>query len=341
MESIPAYKGKPTVYLDQNILDFFTKEGLGKFGQILINDYQVVYSDETLKEIRRSKGFEECFLKVLKDLKANYLKLIVEQPSFTITDKALISNRDPFEVYTEYCDNADDGIDMEHAMQQWLFKFSGGRKGDSIADINSEQVSAFSELMKSIMDNSDELSPEIQSQLSVYTQEMTTQFKTALEKTESMMIENIEDDKNWDGIKDFRSQVGIGPKQLNNIEPPNVLIKIWDTLKELPTYSQKNLDVDGLFQLNKNPINPEQPYYKHQKIIGIYNMLNTLGYYPDSKVHKERRFIAAVSDNSHASIASFCHILMSNDENFIKEVNAAYKYLEVPRLAQHVVLTYA
>ena len=140
MESIPAYKGKPTVYLDQNILDFFTKEGLGKFGQILINDYQVVYSDETLKEIRRSKGFEECFLKVLKDLKANYLKLIVEQPSFTITDKALISNRDPFEVYTEYCDNADDGIDMEHAMQQWLFKFSGGRKGDSIADINSEQV---------------------------------------------------------------------------------------------------------------------------------------------------------------------------------------------------------
>ncbi|MEH6597058.1 MAG: hypothetical protein V7736_16105 [Colwellia polaris] len=341
MESIPAYKGKPTVYLDQNILDFFTKEGLGKFGQILINDYQVVYSDETLKEIRRSKGFEECFLKVLKDLKANYLKLIVEQPSFTITDKALISNRDPFEVYTEYCDNADDGIDMEHAMQQWLFKFSGGRKGDSIADINSEQVSAFSELMKSIMDNSDELSPEIQSQLSVYTQEMTTQFKTALEKTESMMIENIEDDKNWDGIKDFRSQVGIGPKQLNNIEPPNVLIKIWDTLKELPTYSQKNLDVDGLFQLNKNPINPEQPYYKHQKIIGIYNMLNTLGYYPDSKVHKERRFIAAVSDNSHASIASFCHILMSNDENFIKKVNAAYEYLEVPTLAQHVVLNYA
>lgn len=341
MESIPPYEGKPTVYLDQNILDFFTKEGLGDFGQLLINDYQVVYSDETLKEIRRSKGFEDSFLNVLKELKANYLKLIIEQPSFTITDKASISNRDPYEVYTEYCDNADDGVDMEHAMQQWLFKFSGGRKGDSIADINNEQISAFSELMKSIMDNSDELTPEIQEQLSVYTQEMTEQYKATLEKTESMMLENIEDDKNWDGIKDFRSQVGIGPKQLNNIEPPNVLIKIWDTLKELPTYSQTNQSLDDLFQLNKNPINPEQPYFKHQKVTGVYNMLNTLGYYPDSKVHKERRFIAAVSDNSHASIASFCHILLSNDENFIKKVNAAYEYLEVPTLAQYVVLNYA
>jgi hypothetical protein len=337
MESIPPYEGKPTIYLDQNILDFFTKEGLGDIGQILINNYQVVYSDETLKEIRRSKGFENSFLNVLKELKAHYLKLIVEQPSFTITDKATISNLDPYEVYTEYCVNADDAIKMEHAMQQWMFKLSGGRKGDSFADINNEQISAFSDLMESIMDNSDELSPEIQCQLSTYTQGMTAQYKATLEKTESMMLENIEDDKNWDGIKDFRSQVGIGPKQLNNIEPPNVLIKIWDKLKELPTY-QATLDVEDLFQLKKNPINPERPYFKHQKVTCIYNMLNSLGYYPDSKLNIERRFIAAVSDNSHASIASFCNILLSNDKNFIKKVNAAYEYLEVPTLAKHVVL---
>ena len=337
MESIPPYEGKPTVYLDQNVLDFFTKQGLGEFGQILIKDYQVVYSDETLKEIRRSKGFEESFLNVLNDLKANYLKLIVEPPNFTITDKASISERNPFVVYKEYCENSDDGVDIEHAIQQWLFKFSGGRKGDSINDIHNEQISAFSELIESIMDNSDELPEETHRQLKIYTQEMTSQYKATLEKTESMMLENIEDDKNWDGIKDFRSQVGIGPKQLNNIEPPNVLVKIWDKLKTLPTYSQANIDIDDLFQLKKNPIYPEQSYFKHQKVTGIYNMLNTLGYYPDSKVHKERRFIAAASDNSHASIASFCNFLLSNDEHFIKKVNAAYEYLEIPTLAKHVV----
>jgi hypothetical protein len=340
MESIPVYEGKPTVYLDQNVLDFFTKQGLGEFGQILIKDYQVVYSDESLKEIRRSKGFEESFLDVLKDLKANYLKLIVEQPNFTITDNASISERDPYDVYKEYCKNSDDGVDIEQAMQQWLFKFSGGRKGDSFNDIHNEQISAFSELMDSIMDNSVELPEEIQRQLQIYTKEMSSHYKATLEKTENMMLENIEDDKNWDGIKDFRSQVGIGPKQLNNIEPPNVLFKIWDKLKTLPTYSQTNMDIDDLFQLNKNPIYPEQPYFKHQKVTVIYNMLNTLGYYPDSKVHKERRFIAAVSDNSHASIASFCNFLLSNDEHFIKKVNAAYEYLEIPTLAKHVVFNY-
>ena len=341
MESIPPYEGKPTVYLDQNVLDFFTKQGLGEFGQILIKDYQVVYSDETLKEIRRSKGFEESFLNVLKDLKANYLKLIVEPPNFTITDNASISERDPFVVYKEYCENSDDGADIEKAVQQWLFKFSGGRKGDSINDIHNEQISAFSELMESVMDNSDEFPVETQRQLQSYTQEMISQYKATLERTENMMIENIEDDKSWDGIKDFRSQVGIGPKQLNNIEPPNVLVKIWDKLKSLPTYSQANMDIDDLFQLKKNPIYPEQPYFKHQKVTGIYNMLNTLGYYPDSKVHKERRFIAAASDNSHASIASFCNFLLSNDEHFIKKVNAAYEYLEIPTLAKYVVFNYA
>jgi hypothetical protein len=277
---------------------------------------------------------------VLKDLKANYLKLIVEQPNFTITDNASISERDPYDVYKEYCKNSDDGVDIEHAMQQWLFKFSGGRKGDSFNDIHNEQISAFSELMDSIMDNSVELPEEIQRQLQIYTKEMSSHYKATLEKTENMMLENIEDDKNWDGIKDFRSQVGIGPKQLNNIEPPNVLFKIWDKLKTLPTYSQTNMDIDDLFQLNKNPIYPEQPYFKHQKVTVIYNMLNTLGYYPDSKVHKERRFIAAVSDNSHASIASFCNFLLSNDEHFIKKVNAAYEYLEIPTLAKHVVFNY-
>ena len=341
MESISPYEGKPTVYLDQNILDLFTKHGLGEFGKNLIADYQVVYSDETLKEIKRSIGFEDKFLNVLKDLNASYLKLVVEQPNFVITDNATITNRDPFEVYEEYCQNTSDGVDIEHAMQQWLFKFSGGRKGDSIADIHNEQMVAFSELMKSITDNSEDLSKDIQSQLAVYTEAMISQYKSALEETERMVVKDIPDDRNWDGIKDFRSHIGIGPKQLNNIEPPNTLTKIWEQLRNSTPYNKNSMDIDDFFQLKKNPIYPEQPYYKHQKVTGIYNMLNTLGYYPDSKVHKERRFIAAMSDNSHASIASFCHILLSNDENFIKKVNAAYEYLEIPTLAKHVVINYA
>ena len=340
MVSIPLYQGKPTAYLDQNILDLFTKYGLGDFGENLLDNYQIVYSDETLKEIRRSKGFEDKFLNVLKELNASHLKLVVEPPNFIITGTATITNRDPFESYEEYCQNAPEYQDMEHAMQQFIFKFSGGRKGESIADIHNEQIIAFTKLMDSMLENSSELSTEIQSQLVTYTEVMKSEYKLTLAKAEQMMTKDIPDDKNWNGIKDFRSSVSVGPKQLNNIEPPNVLVKIWDEFKNTPPYVNSVKGIEEFFQLKKNPIYPEQPYYKHQKVTAIYNMLNTLGYYPDSNVHKERRFTAAMSDNSHASIASFSNVLLSNDESFIKKVRVAYEYLEIPTIAQHVVINY-
>ncbi|TOB58863.1 hypothetical protein CGK02_22670 [Vibrio parahaemolyticus] len=54
-----------------------------------------------------------------------------------------------------------------------------------------------------------------------------------------------------------------------------------------------------------------------------------MGYFPDSKVHKERRFIAAISDQSHASYATFADMLLSRDKSFIKKVEAAYEFLGV------------
>lgn len=152
------------------------------------------------------------------------------------------------------------------------------------------------------------------------------------------MKENISDDKNWSGIKDFRNATGIGPKELNNITPPRVLIQIWEKFKDLPPYSTMDIGVDDFYGLKQNPIFPNRPYYKHQKVTGVYNMLNSLGYWPDSKVHKERRFVAALSDNSHASMASFCNVLFSRDEAFIKKVQATYEYLEIPTLAKLVVV---
>ena len=69
-------------------------------------------------------------------------------------------------------------------------------------------------------------------------------------------------------------------------------------------------------------------------------MLNTLGYFPDSKVHKEERFVAAMSDNSHASMASFCALLLSRDKNFVKKVQAVYEYLDVPTEVKLVTVNY-
>ncbi|MEY8215686.1 MAG: hypothetical protein RPR97_14530 [Colwellia sp.] len=340
MESFPPYEGKPTAYLDQNILDLLAKYDTGELGVALVGDYQVVYSDETLKEIKRSKGFEAKFLNVLKDLNAYHLKIILEQPNFIVTDNVTLRNRDPFEAYDEYCQNHAEGVDVDRIMMPSLFKFSGGRKGDSIADIHKDQIAAFSEMISSIAELSDELPVEMQSHLADCSEAMTSHYKSILEETEKMMVKDIPDEKNWNGIKDFRNHIRIGPKQLNNVEPPNTLSKIWEQFKKVPPYSNNPIDIDDFFQLKKNPLDQDQPYYNHQKVTVIYNMLNTLGYHPDSDINKERRFIAAMSDNSHASYASFCHVLLSNDESFIKKVGAAYEYLAIPTLVKHIIINH-
>lgn len=130
-------------------------------------------------------------------------------------------------------------------------------------------------------------------------------------------IKSIEDKT---GVRSYRKVVGIGPKELNNIEPPNVIEKIWDTTKVKFLNNDHINSLEDLFNIRINPIYPDRPYHLHQKITGMYNMLNTLGYYSDSQVHRERRFVAAMSDNNHASLASFCNLLLSIDRNFVKKV---------------------
>lgn len=340
MDTFPPYEGKPIAYLDQNILDLLTKHDTAKLGAALVGDYQVVYSNETLKEIRRSNGFEAKFLNVLKELNAYHLRLVLEPPSFIVTENVTLTNRDPFKAYDEYCQINDEGVNVDGIMLPSLLKFSGGRKGDCIGDIHAEQLAAFTDLMSSITDLSDELPVEMQSQLPDLSEAMISNFKSILEETERMMVKDIPDEKNWNGIKDFRTHSGIGPKQLNNIEPPNTLNKIWEQFKDVPSYSNSTVDIDDFFQLKENPRDPKQPYYNHEKVTAIYNKLNTLGYYPDSGIHKERRFTAAMSDTSHASYASFCDILLSNDESFIKKAGAIYEYLEISTLAKHVTINY-
>ena len=336
----PQYSGKPTLYLDQNILDLLVKNSVGSFGRELMDKFQIVYSDETLKEIRRSSGYESDFLNVLKDLGSYHLKIVIEQPGF-ITDKATITSRDVFEAFEEYCSNDNEYGSIENSMNQWLFKFSGGRSGDSISDIHEEQLTAFTQLMDGMLENAEELPAGMRTQIKEYSELMKEQYKSTLHELENTMSRDIPDTKEWNGIKSYRESVGIGPKELNNIEPPKVIEKIWDAVKvKLPKNDQIN-SLEDFFQIRINPIYPDRPYHLHQKVTGVYNMLNTLGYFPDSKVHKERRFIAALSDNSHASMASFCNLLLSRDENFVKKVRAVYEYLGVQTEVRQVTVSNA
>lgn len=336
---IPQYQGKPTAYLDQNILDLFVNGEHTEFSGKLKSSFHIVYSDETLKEIKRSGDYSDKFLSVLRYLDAYHIKLVLEQPEFKETDKATLTNCDPFEAFQEYRENEKEYEYIQSSMEQWLFKFSGGKTGVGIAEIHNDQKEAFSKLMNEMKTQLHEFSdeiPNVKYLFEEYENEMTSKLVGALDETERLLKENIQDDKNWSGIKDLRNAAGIGPKELNNITPPDVLKKIWGKYKNLPPYSAMDIGIDEFYGLKQNPIFPDRLYFKHQKATGIYNMLNSLGYWPDSNVHKERRFVSALSDNSHASMASFCHVLFSRDKAFVKKVKATYEYLEIPTLVQFV-----
>lgn len=52
--TLPAYSGKTTVYIDQNVLDIAVKGDDPAFFASITENFQILCSDDTLREIKRS-----------------------------------------------------------------------------------------------------------------------------------------------------------------------------------------------------------------------------------------------------------------------------------------------
>ncbi|MCK0186923.1 hypothetical protein MWU31_17000 [Aeromonas hydrophila] len=325
------YDGKPTAYLDHNILDIFVKNRDLPFASELREKYQIIYSDETLKEIKRTGDSGSKFLEVLECLEAMHLRIFITE-SFKITDKAILKESNPFDAFEDYCKNIEPVYEaMEKATAQSLLKFYGGRAGSDFDDINREQIDSFSHLMNYISDQVDEIKdlvPGIEAAVSAHTKEMQNSFNEALAQSTAELRKHIEDELNYSGVQTYRNHMNIGPVQLNNIEPPSVIEQIWSAYKTLDSHRENNYSIEQFLGISKNPIYNREMYL-HEKVTSVYNVLNVIGYYPDSKMKHDRRFTAAMSDAGHAAIASFSDFLFSRDSAFIHKTRAAYEYLNV------------
>lgn len=337
MTNIPIYEGKMTAYLDQNILDLFVKHGLGEFGQMLAREYQVIYSDETLKEIKRSVGYEDKFLDVLNQLGAFHLKVCLDE-HFQPTGKATITERDSYQAFQDYNSNEPVYERIFDSMMMNVQKIYGGASDSTFDDIKDTQISVYDELHQLMLKNIEDLKPEypeLAVQLEAQAEEMKKKLADAVSESAKLASKNISDPIGWSGIKDIREFLNTGPMQLNNIEPPSVIQQIWGICKvKFP--NEVDITLEQFFGIESNPIYPSSEFFKYQKVNSIYNMLNMLGYHPDSKVHKERRFIAAISDQSHASMATFADMLLSRDKSFLKKVEASYEFLGINTHTFHV-----
>lgn len=323
---------KPLVYLDQNILDLFVKGHFEDLSKILLTQYQVVYSNETLKEIQRSGDYANKFINILKTLNAFHIGIAFHAYSFKPNGDATISCDDPETIYYSFISNRNP--EEDHVISESTkmgLKFYGGIPNIDFNSMLESQQNAFNELVKK---NIEELSL-YESELPGITEIFTQNYKKLSEDAEesislirNRMTVDIGDGLNWSGVKDVREFTGVGPLELNNIDPPNIVKKIWFRLQEKEIFPA-DLNIEDFLSFNSSYSQPERPLFAYEKVLSLYNLLNIFGYYPDAKQHLDRRFISAQSDGMHGSISCFCHAIISRDERFVKKLTAVFEYLDI------------
>jgi hypothetical protein len=315
------------VYLDHNVLDLMTKGDPYKVKDFL-QKYKLtpVFSNETLKEIQRSVGYENSFIKLLDDIGAKCIEPILDQ-NFNQTGHANIHSISANLCYENFLDNQKGNPINDFGLSKMLMKFYGGQENVSFSDIFEQGPVDLQKYLLEALKNVEKLpsdkSIDIES-LKAIIADIPRMMKEQLQAMTGEM-DNITESP----VLAFEKATGIGPLVLNNISPPNVVEKIWEIVLE--KLDSPEIDIETFWGLKPYSFETDSGRVRtlQEKVNAVYHQLNFLGYYRDSKIKKERRFKASFSDMTHAGIASFCHLLLSGDEDLIMKAAAAFEYLGV------------
>lgn len=313
-------------YLDHNILDTMTKGDPWGIKELMCKlNLTPVYSQETLREIKRSVGFEDSFLAVLNDIGAKYIVPIFENNAYT--GNANIHDSNVFEIYSHFSENDRPMPELGYGLTGMLQKFYGGRKDQSFEEIFLGGADELKTLVNEAMtdfDGIDTLDDTTKDQIREFISDLPE-----LIKQQYQLISTDMDKQLTPPVKQFEKVTQLGAKVLKNIKPPKVLEQIFDLLQK--TIPVVDLDIDIFFGVKSQPFesNPDREKTPLEKVNGIYHQLNFLGYYRDSDMKKERGFIRHSSDMTHAGIATFCQFIFCSDEDFVKKAEAAYEYVGV------------
>ncbi|MCR8719574.1 hypothetical protein ALQ32_04032 [Pseudomonas syringae pv. tagetis] len=334
----PAYAGKTTVYIDQNVLDMAVKGDHSAFFTSLIEHFQILYSDDTLREIKRS-GQPDKFLTALDTLKAMHIRYQFNE-RFELTGQVILHEIPSAQSYSRYL-QIEPAYDMMFAAaHQTTLKLYGGRSDATFSDIVSEQIKAFDGLIKSLsapLVELDQTHPDLRAPIEQHLQTLQAQYEQISAMAGAEMTKHISDDAGQSGVKNYRATVGMGPVELNNIKPPRVIEKIWAIYQQLDGYRDQGYSIENFLGVAKNPIY-DREMHVHEKVTAIYNLLNVIGYKADSKLDRENRHVAAISDAAHAAIGTHAEILLSADRVFADKVRAIYEFLGVTTEVGLVVL---
>ena len=313
------------VYLDHNVLDQMTKGDPFGICKLFENsDLIPVYSFENLNEIKRSKGYEDTFLRVLSEIEARYITPNMDG-NFRHIGTAKVLERDPFEIYKSHIEDTDETPSLFYGLGGMLQKMYGGKGDKSFSEIFKEGIQELGDLSKIPHDEIDTLGISEEEKEKI--KEYMRMLPCLLNSTYSELGEMLDKDAVENAVKDFERTTGLGPTVLKNIKSPNVLLKVWDKIQESMT--GVDFTLEKFFGLDRSEWSNEgdRDLSVVEKVNSIYHQLNYVGYFRDSNMKKDRRFKASFSDMTHAGMATFCKIFICQDEDLVMKAHAAYEYL--------------
>ncbi len=243
------------------------------------------------------------------------------------TGQARLHAVSPKAIYEQFLKNIAESIEGDLGLSAILMKFYGGKQDSSFEEIFE---SGANELHHYILGALDELVnvPEMSLHEIEKLKALFTDLPEMMITHTSSMTETL-DALDASPISAFEEETGIGPKILNNIRPPNVVMKVWGVISE--KMNAPNDDLETFFGIKPHPFEEDSDRERtlQEKVNAIYHQLNFIGYFRDSKMKKVKRFKASFSDMTHAGIASFCHLFLCRDKNLVMKASAAFEHLGV------------
>jgi hypothetical protein len=311
-------------YLDQNVIDYLIKGNLDDV-QDLINktpNSEIIYSYVTLREFERIEdvSHRKLYLDYLKRFKAKY---------FWIDKNEILhfEGVDPFEKFDEY--NSRRTIYDEDPMIQMVHKILGGEKGISFDEIATSNKISFSHLMEYVNTTLDFV-PEHPAINKEFLKNILKNGNSSYADSINILTQQINNaNYNFENpINDLRKLSGIKVDKLNEIEPPNVIDQIWDIIKDGINNTNSDLSYND-FGDGFKKFYPNQKVTMTMKVIGLYNFLNSIGYYPDKNIRSDKKFIPFINDHQHVGYAIYSNFFITRDKRLMKKAEAVYEHLKI------------
>lgn len=333
--------GKPSVYLDQNILDLLLKKASNEILNYISSNWVVYCSHVTLSEIYKaganssSLNHLESFLSILDRLNA---KFIFQTMDFSNNQGYFIElSVSAHEAYAKYTEEI---LSFENILPNTLkFGMINYSHINSPNEWVDAQVGELIRLFIFINDGKIILEEELEkgtysdiekANIKKFILSIEIQLEQLLEQlpsTESGLrnfaheLSQLDVEKGLSKI--IRQEYKINYDNLNKIEGHGAFEKIVLYIK-----SQNLINSETLKEFLVNIDNESKPI--HQRIMFAYDFLNLIGYKVDKSLHKENRYLGAMKDCEHVGLASLCDWFISNDQRLNAKAKIIYEYLGVP-----------